>query len=381
MTPDGPASLKRTPLNADHRALKARMVDFGGWDMPVQYEGLIAEHKAVRTSVGLFDVSHMGEVNVEGRGAVEFLQKMTTNDVTKLALGQAQYSALLYPTGTVVDDIIVYRRGLDSFFVCVNASNAQKDFAWMKEHAPKQGVVLEDLSESYGQIAIQGPRARQLVQEVVDIRMGEMKYYHFAEGKALGVPSLIARTGYTGELGYEIYVPSSATSKVWNALLDVGQKYEVKACGLGARDTLRLEMGYLLYGNDMDDTTNALECGLGWITKFDKGDFVGRQALLDVKEKGLERKLVGFEMVDRAIGRHGYPVSLDLLTHPDAPSHFAGAVTSGSPSPTLGGSIGMAYLPASHAALGTEFLIDVRGEGRKARVVKKPFFTEGSAAK
>lgn len=376
-SPSGsPVALKRTPLHADHVRLKARMVDFGGWDMPVQYSGLVDEHKAVRTAVGLFDVSHMGEVNVEGRGALEFLQRLTTNDVSKLDIGQAQYSALLYPNGTLVDDIIVYRRGLDSFFLCVNASNADKDFAWLKEHAPKQGVLLENVSASYGQIAVQGPRARELVQKIVDIRIADLKYYHFAEGKVLGVPALIARTGYTGELGYELYVPASATSKVWNALLEAGEPFGVKPCGLGARDTLRLEMGYLLYGNDMDDTTTALECGLAWITKFDKGDFIGREALLEQKERGLGRKLVGFEMVDRAIGRHGYAVR----TRADE-TQPAGVVTSGTPSPTLGRNVGMAYVPATHAALGTEIYVDVRGEPKKARVVKKPFFTEGTAAK
>jgi aminomethyltransferase len=370
-----PVTLLRTPLHADHVRLKARLVDFGGWDMPVQYAGLVEEHKTVRTAVGLFDVSHMGEINVEGRGSTAFLQAMTTNDVAKLTLGQAQYSALLYPNGTVVDDIIVYRRGHDSYFICVNASNASKDYAWLKEHAPAQGVVLQDQSADYGQIAIQGPRARELVQSVVDIRMGDMKYYHFAEGKVLGVPALIARTGYTGELGYELYLPATATSKAWNALLETGASYGVKPCGLGARDTLRLEMGYLLYGNDMDDTTSALECGLGWITKFDKGDFIGRDALLAQKEAGLKRKLVGFEMVDRAIGRHGYPV----FTSPEGGDQ-AGVVTSGSPSPSLGRNVGMAYVPASHATLGTEIWVSVRGERRKARVTKKPFYAEGTAA-
>lgn len=370
------AALKRTPLHADHVRLKARMVDFGGWDMPVQYSGLVDEHKTVRSCVGLFDVSHMGEVNVEGRGALEFLQRVATNDASKLDIGQAQYSALLYPNGTLVDDIIVYRRGLDSFFLCVNASNTEKDFAWLKEQAPKQGVILENVSDSYGQIAVQGPLARELVQKVVDIRIEDLKYYHFAEGKVLGAPALIARTGYTGELGFELYVPSSVTSKVWNALLEAGQPLGVKPCGLGARDTLRLEMGFLLYGNDMDNTTSALECGLGWITKFEKGDFLGREALLSQKEKGLSRKLVGFEMVDRAIGRHGYGVHLSA-----AMGTPVGVVTSGSPSPSLGRNVGMAYVPASHSALGSEIFIDVRGEAKQARVVKKPFYTEGSASK
>ena len=379
ITPDAkgstePLNLKRTPLHKEHLALKARMVDFGGWDMPVQYTGVVDEHKTVRTGVGLFDVSHMGEVVVSGRGALEFLQKLTTNDVSKMALGQAQYSALCYDNGTLVDDIIIYRRGYDSFFICVNASNSDKDFAWLQEHAPSSGVNLDNLSAEYAQIAVQGPRARELVQELVDIKIADLKYYTFAEGKTLGVPSLIARTGYTGELGYELYLPSNSGSKVWQALLNAGEKYGVKAVGLGARDTLRLEMGYLLYGNDMDNTTSALECGLGWVTKLDKGDFAGRSALVAQKEKGLSRKLVGFEMIDRAIGRHGYSV----YTSENA-STPAGVVTSGSPGPSVGKNVGMVYLPAENAALGSIFWVEIRGERKKAQVVKKPFYAQGTA--
>jgi aminomethyltransferase len=273
-----------------------------------------------------------------------------------------------------VDDIIVYRRGLDSFFICVNASNAEKDFEWLKNYAPKQGVVLENLSADYGQIAVQGPKARDLVQRMVDIRIDELKYYHFAEGKVLGVPAIIARTGYTGELGYELYLPASASAKVWNALLDAGEEYGVKPCGLGARDTLRLEMGYLLYGNDMDDTTTALECGLGWITKLDKGDFVGRDALIRQKEAGVPRKLVGFEMVDKGIGRHGYPVFAS-----EEGNASIGVVSSGTAAPTVGRNVGMVYLPTALTALGTEFYVDIRGERRKARVVKKPFHDGGAS--
>jgi aminomethyltransferase len=363
-------NLKQTPLHAEHLRLKARMVDFGGWHMPVQYTGVVEEHKAVRQNVGLFDVSHMGEINVEGRGALAYLQHLTTNDLSKLELGQAQYSALLYPNGTVVDDIIIYRRGLDSFFVCVNASNSDKDFAWMKEHLPKQGVDLQNLNDSYGQIAIQGPKARQLLQKVVDIQIQDLGYYRFTEGKVLGVPSLIARTGYTGELGYELYVPSSSTPRIWNALLETGTQLGsgVVPCGLGARDTLRLEMGYLLYGNDMDDATTALECGMGWVTKMDKGDFIGRQALLEQKEKGVARKLVGLEMIDRAIARHGY--RLFELAQSQTP---VGVVTSGSPGPTVGRNIAKAYVPTSLSANGTEVFVEIRCEMKKARVCKKPF--------
>ena len=368
-------ALKKTPLHALHLAVKGRMVEFGGWHMPVQFSGLVDEHKTVRTAVGLFDVSHMGELLVEGRGAVEFLQRMTTNDLAPLKIGQAQYSALLTPQGTVIDDIIVYRRGHDSFFICVNASNTEKDFAWLKSNQPKQGVNLENQSSQYAQIAVQGPLARKLVQEIVDIRIDSLPYYWFNEGKVIGIPSIIARTGYTGELGYELYVPADKAPKILSALLENGQKYGVKPCGLGARDTLRLEMGYLLYGNDMDDSRDALSCGLGWITKFSKEDFIGKQALVKIKELGIQNKLVGFEMVDKAIGRHDYLV-YESSTSPSP----IGKVTSGSPSPTLGKNVGMAYLPSQLSALGTEFYVEIRGERKLAKVAKKPFYTGGSAA-
>lgn len=252
------------------------MVPFAGWCMPVQYSGVVDEHKVVRGAVGLFDVSHMGEFNVTGRGALDFLQMMTVNDVAKLSIGQAQYNAFCYENGTLVDDILIYKRGFDSFFICVNASNIEKDFAWLREHCPKQGVILENVSDDYAQIAIQGPKSRELVAKIIDVKINELAYYHFSEGKVLGVPAIIARTGYTGELGFELYVPSSAAAKIWKALLQMGSEIGVKACGLGARDTLRLECGYLLYGNDMDNTTTALECGLSWITKFEKNSFIGK---------------------------------------------------------------------------------------------------------
>lgn len=365
---------RKTALFDTHVAAKGKIVDFAGWQMPVQYTTVIDEHKTVREKVGLFDVSHMGEINVTGRGALEFLQKMVTNDLSKTVVGQAQYSGLCYDNGTLVDDIIVYRRGADSFFICVNASNVAKDFAWLSEHAPKSGVVLENLSDEYAQIAIQGPKARELMMSVCDIKMGDLKYYFFAEGKVMGVPSIIARTGYTGELGYEVYIPQKSAPMIWSGLMEMGEKFGVKPCGLGARDTLRLEVGYLLYGNDMDDTTTALECGLGWVTKFDKGDFMGSAALKQQKQEGLKRKLVGFEMVDKAIGRHGYKIFSSL----DAPSPI-GEVTSGSVGPSINKNIGMAYVTTPFADLGKEIYIDVRGDRKKAVVAKKPFFTQGTA--
>ncbi len=366
--------LKRTPLNDEHRRLGARMVDFGGWDMPVQYSGVIDEHKTVRTAVGLFDVSHMGELMVSGRGANDFLQRMTTNDVTKIAVGQAQYSALCKEDGCVIDDIIIYRRGMDSFLVCVNASNTTKDEQWLRAHLPSSGVVLENESEAYAQIAVQGPKARELVQQVVDINISQLKYYWFAEGKVLGQPSIIARTGYTGELGFELYVPSQGASKIWSALVEAAQKFGGKPCGLGARDTLRLEMGYLLYGNDMDESINALECGLGWVTKFSKGEFVGSKALAAQKEAGLKRQIVGLQMVDKAIARHGYKV----FSAPEGGKEL-GWVTSGTVGPSINLNVGMAYVTPEFAAVGSDIFVEIRGERKAAKVVKKPFYTNGTA--
>ncbi|NBO38780.1 glycine cleavage system aminomethyltransferase GcvT [bacterium] len=366
--------LKRTPLNEEHRRLGARMVDFGGWDMPVQYSGVLDEHKIVRTSVGLFDVSHMGELMVSGRGANDFLQRMTTNDVTKIAIGQAQYSALCKDDGRVIDDIIVYRRGIDSFLVCVNASNAEKDEQWLRAHLPSSGVVLENQSAEYAQIAVQGPKARELVQQFVDINIAGLKYYWFAEGKVLGQPSIIARTGYTGELGYELYVPAQHSPRIWAALVEGAQKFGGKPCGLGARDTLRLEMGYLLYGNDMDESINALECGLGWVTKFAKGEFIGSTALAEQKERGLSRQLVGIQMLDKAIARHGYKIFSALEG-----GRELGWVTSGTVAPSLNLNVGMAYVAPEFSPVGSEIFVEIRNERKRALVVKKPFYTNGTA--
>ena len=367
-------ALKRTPLNGEHRRLGARMVDFGGWDMPVQYSGVIDEHKVVRSSVGLFDVSHMGELMVSGRGANEFLQRMTTNDVSKIAIGQAQYSALCRDDGGVIDDIIVYRRGLDSFLGCVNASNTDKDEQWLRSHLPASGVILENESESYAQIAVQGPKARELVQQVVDINISALKYYWFAEGKVLGQPSIIARTGYTGELGFELYVPSISSAKIWSALVEGAQKFGGKPCGLGARDTLRLEMGYLLYGNDMDENVNALECGLGWVTKFSKGEFVGSHALAAHKQSGLSKQLVGIQMIDKAIARHGYKVFSAAVGGQEL-----GWVTSGTVAPSLNLNVGMAYVPPEFAAVDRDIFVEIRGERKLAKICKKPFYKDGTA--
>jgi aminomethyltransferase len=370
----GPTELKKTPLNAEHRALKGRMVDFGGWDLPVQYTTVVDEHKTVRTAVGLFDVSHMGEVLVEGPKALEFLNSITTNNIAKMVDGQAQYNAMCYENGTLVDDIIVYRRNAESYFVVVNASNTDKDFEWMKKHLPASGVKIENQSAQWGQIAVQGPKARALVQELVNIPLEGMKFYTFAEGQTCGIPSIIARTGYTGELGFELYVPAKDAPKVWTALLEAGQKYGVKPIGLGARDTLRLEVGYLLYGNDMDNTTTAQECGLDWVTRFDKGNFIGRDVLLNQKEKGLTRQLVGFEMIDKAIGRHGYPIFAS-----QEGGEACGTVTSGTMGPSISVNFGMAYVPSHLATDNSTIWVEVRGERKQAKIVSRPFYKQGTA--
>lgn len=367
-------NLKRTPLNAEHRRLGARMVDFGGWDMPVQYSGVIDEHKTVRSTVGLFDVSHMGELMLSGRGANDYLQRMVTNDISKIEIGQAQYSALCNESGCVIDDIIVYRRGLDSFLICVNASNIAKDEQWLRSHLPASGVILENESEAYAQIAVQGPKSRDLVQQFVDINIANLKYYWFAEGKVLGQPSVIARTGYTGELGYELYVPADASAKIWAALVEAGAKIGGKPCGLGARDTLRLEMGYLLYGNDMDESTTALECGLGWVTKFAKGNFMGSDALLAQKQQGLTKSMVGLQMIDKAIARHGYKI----FSAPEGGVEI-GSVSSGTVAPSLNLNIGMAYVKTEYAKVGQKIYVEIRGERKCAEICKKPFYTSGTA--
>ena len=366
--------LKKTPLYEEHLKLNARMVPFTGWNLPVQYSQLVEEHQCVRKNVGIFDVSHMGEFTCEGRGSSEFLQTVTINDISKMEIGHAQYNAICNEKSGVIDDIIVYKRGFDSYFICVNASNIEKDFLWLQSHLPKQGVSLTDVSNDYAQIAIQGPKSFEILKKIVDIQAQNLKYYHFTEGKILGVPSLIARTGYTGELGYEIYIPSNSSSKIWRTILEIGQAFNLKPCGLGCRDTLRLEMGYLLYGNDMDENVSAIECGLSWITKLDKGNFIGKSAILQQKELNHYRRLVGFEMLDKSVGRHGYLVYADLES-----TNSIGVITSGSPSPTLGKNIGYCLVDKDFSSLNKEVYIQIRNDRKKAKIVKKTFYTNGTA--
>jgi aminomethyltransferase len=363
--------LLKTPLNAAHRESGAKMVPFGGWDMPVEYAGLISEHMAVRTAAGLFDVSHMGEVTVEGRGALEFLQGVTSNDVSKLADGQAQYSSLPMENGAPVDDIVVLRRAADRYLIVVNAGNIEKDFRWLSSRAPAD-CAIANCSDEYALLALQGPRAQQILQGLTPVDLAALKYYHFVEAPVGEWPLTISRTGYTGEDGFEIFVAPAHAEALWKRLLESGRGAGLVPAGLGARDTLRLEARMCLYGNDMDETTSLVEAGLGWIVSLDdaKGDFPGRAILAEQKKTGPPRKLVGFEMVGRGIARHGYAAYL----HDDA----MGNVTSGSYAPYLQKNIGLCYLPKDKAAVGTEFQIDVRGRRVPARVVPTPFYKRAS---
>jgi aminomethyltransferase len=359
------APLRTTPLNSVHRALGAKMVDFGGWDMPVQYSGVMEEHNAVRNAVGVFDVSHMGEIEIRGKEAAQFTDFVTTNQVGKLKIGQAHYSGLLYPHGGFVDDILVHKVTDNHFFLCVNASNQEKDFEHILAHN-RFDAQVELTSDRYAQIAIQGPKAKATLQKMTPVDLAGIKYYWFADGEVSGTPARIAHTGYTGEDGFEIYVPPAEAGRIWNEAISAGAEFGIKPCGLGARNTLRLEAKMALYGHEIDASISPLEADLAWIVKFDKGDFVGRDALLKQKENGLTRALVGFEMCGRGIGRDGYEVYLG-----GAP---AGWVTSGSPSPTLCKNIGLCYLPIGQAQIGKTIQIMVRNQPVDAVTVETPFY-------
>jgi aminomethyltransferase len=343
------------------------MVPFGGWDMPVEYSGLIAEHMAVRAAAGLFDVSHMGQFEVEGEGALAFLQRTTANDVAKLVDGQAQYSAIPMPNGCPVDDVIVYRRSERRYLVVVNAANVEKDWRWLLSQRPA-GCGLHDLSDRFALLALQGPKAQAILQPLTPIDLPALGFYRFAEGPVNGCPAIVARTGYTGEDGFEIFVAPGDAAALWRRLVEAGAPDGLLPAGLGARDTLRLEARMMLYGNDIDETTSLVEAGLGWIvsTSEAKGDYNGRAVLAAQKVTGAPRKLVGFEMADRGIPRHGYPVRLD--------GEPQGAVTSGTFAPFLKKSIGLCYLPSARAAAGTEVEVEIRGRWASARVVPTPFY-------
>jgi aminomethyltransferase len=344
------------------------MVEFGGWDMPVEYSGIVDEHMAVRTRAGVFDVSHMGQIEIAGGDALRAVQHITSNDAGRLADNQIQYSALTTPQGTFVDDVLTYRLSGDHFMLVVNASNIVKDFRWIVERVKEAGgdAAAVNTSSRYALIAIQGPVAREVLQSLTAVDLGAIKYYWFATGEVAGVRVTISRTGYTGEDGFEVFVPPAAAERVWDALLQTGKGAGVIPAGLGARDTLRLEASMRLYGNDMDETTTVIEADLGWIVGWKKDEFVGADVLKHQKAEGTARKLVGFEMLERAIGRHGYDAYAD--------GNKVGVVTSGTQTPFLKKAIGMAYLPIDKTAPGTEFEVDVRGRRAKAGVVPMPFY-------
>ncbi len=375
--PTQPSALKRTPLHEAHRRLGAKLVPFAGWEMPVQYEGVIPEHRTVRSAAGLFDVSHMGEFEVHGPSSTEWLHRLLTNDVAKVAVGQAQYNLMLYEHGGIVDDLIVYRRASDRWLVVVNAGNVEKDFAWMRERLGSLGVdapTLENRSDEWALIALQGPMAPAILQPLTGAALDPVGTYRFVEAKVVGCPAVIARTGYTGEDGFELAVPAEEAERVWTTVLEAGRPHGLKPIGLGARDTLRLEMKYALYGNDIDETTHPLEAGLGWVVKTAKGPFVGREAVERVKAAGPARKLVGFTMVDRGIPRHGYPL-IDPQT-----GRRIGVTTSGTQSPSLDKPIGVGYVDANFSAVGSEFSVEIRGEPRRVVVVETPFWKRPRAA-
>jgi aminomethyltransferase len=361
------APLKKTPLNARHRASGAKMVPFAGWDMPVEYSGIVQEHLAVRTAAGLFDVSHMGEIEIAGRDALAAVQRIASNDASKLAVGQAQYAGLLTPQGTFVDDLLVYRLAPAHFLLVVNAGNIAADYAWIAEQIKPAGdAVAVDSSSRYALLAVQGPKALEILQPLTGVELAGLKYYWFAHGEIASVRGTISRTGYTGEDGFEVFVPPQSADRVWQAILESGQAAGIIPCGLGARDTLRLEASMRLHGNDIDDTTTALEADLGWIVGWKKDDFIGAAALREQKASGPARKLVGFEMLERGIARHGYDACLG--------NDKVGIVTSGTQTPFLKKAIGMAYLPAEHTAVDTEFDVDIRGRKTRARVIPMPFY-------
>jgi aminomethyltransferase len=369
--------IRKTPLNALHRRLGAKMVNFGGWDMPVEYPssgGLIAEHKAVRASVGVFDVSHMGDIRIrtgkQTGGALAAVQHITMNDASKLAIGQAHYSAMLYPQGTFVDDVIVHRLGEDDFLLVINAGTREKDIRWVCENTKNFDCVVEDLSDAFTQLAIQGPHGVDVVQKLTDPNLSAIKNYWFTHGTVCGLNDrLIARTGYTGEDGFEIYIPGDvATSeRVWNAVMDAGREFGIVPCGLGARNTLRLESKMALYGHEISETINVWEAGLDRYCKMEKGEFIGRVALAKASSAAPKRTLIGLEMIERGIARDGYPVC-------DSAGEVIGVVTSGSPSPTLGKNIALAYVPPTFSAVGTALLVEIRAQRCKAQIVPTPFY-------
>ncbi len=357
--------MKLTALNHVHRALGAKMVPFAGYDMPVLYKNLIQEHHAVRNAVGIFDVSHMGEVFITGDKAFDLVQYMTSNDVSALSDGRVQYSCMPNDQGGIVDDLLVYRFANDRYFLVINASNIEKDLAWMHKQNEKFGATIENKSDDYSLLAIQGPKAINALQKLTEVNLSDIPYYHFTEGVLAGMNMIISNTGYTGAGGFELYVKNNEVEALWNAVMDAGAEFNIEPCGLGARDTLRLEKGFCLYGNDINDETSPIEAGLGWITKFNN-PFHMSEHHLEIKNNKPTKKLVGFELIDRGIPRQHYPICT-------ADGTVIGEVTSGTMSPTLNKAIGMGYVSSENSAAGSEIYIEVRGKLLKAQVVKIPF--------
>jgi len=366
-------TLKRTPLFEEHQKAGAKIVPFAGYEMPVQYRaGIIAEHRAVRESAGLFDVSHMGEFDVRGGDALGFIQYVTTNDASKLEVGQAQYTAICNEQGTVLDDCIVYRFD-DHYMIVVNASNLDKDREWIAQFADRFGTTLTDRSDEMGLLALQGPKASQILARLTDTDLDAIKYYHAVHGTVADRPAIISRTGYTGEDGFELYIDGNDAVYIWRTLIEAGAPEGLGPIGLGARDSLRLEMGYILYGNDLTEQNTPLEAGLGWVTKLDKGDFIGREAIAAQKQEGVRKKLVGFKLKERGFPRHGYEIRVN--------NEPAGEVTSGTVSPMLEEGIGLAYVATEFAKAGTAIEIMVRDRALPAEIVRTPFYTGGSVRK
>jgi len=359
-------SLKRTPLYEQHLALGARLVEFGGWEMPVQYSSILEEHRAVRTRAGLFDVSHMGEFKVEGKDALAFLQNLVPNDVGRLAIHQALYSQLCLPDGGTIDDLIIYYLAENHYMMVVNAANIDKDFAWVEKQARNFDVQVTNQSDATALLALQGPESLAILQPLTGEDLSAIRYYHCTPGMVDGINCIISRTGYTGEDGFELYCAPVDVVKLWNDLLAAGKQHGLLPAGLGARDTLRLEAGYCLYGHELDEQTNPLEANLGWTVKLNKGDFIGRDALLKVKEEGLKRKLIGIEMIERGVSRGGYAIYEN--------DQQIGALTSGAPGPTLNKNIGMGYVEAAHAVAGKTVQVDIRGKRTAAQIVALPFY-------
>jgi len=358
--------IKHTALTDKHIALGAKMVEFAGYLMPIQYSGITDEHLAVRKAVGVFDVSHMGEFILKGEGALDLIQRVCSNDASKLTANRAQYSCLPNDTGGIVDDLIVYCIDPNTWMLVVNASNIRKDWDWIQKHNT-EGVEIHDISDKTTLLAVQGPKAGEVLQQLTDIDLSSIPYYHFRKGRLAGCDNvLVSNTGYTGAGGFEVYFENAHAATIWDAVFDAGKGAGIKPCGLGARDTLRLEMGFCLYGNDIDDTTSPIEAGLGWITKFTK-PFTNHESLRSQKEAGTKQRLAGFEMVDRGIPRHGYAIT-------DVAGTSLGRVTSGTQSPSLGKAIGLGYVRGDYAAEGSEIFISVRDKSLKARVVKTPFY-------